>query len=76
MCRVCPAEFVPYMEKLLDETVLLGVGWTANESCRTLAYTTLADLIHHVRQHLPLSHLATAVHLFSKNVHDESQPTT
>ncbi|KAF0288488.1 Transformation/transcription domain-associated protein [Amphibalanus amphitrite] len=69
-------KFVPYMEKLLDETVLLGVGWTANESCRTLAYTTLADLIHHVRQHLPLNHLTTAVHLFSKNVHDESQPTT
>ena len=73
---VSPAEFVPYMEKLFDETILLGVGWTANESCRTLAYSTLADLIHHVRQHLPLHHLTTAVHLFSKNIHDESQPTT
>ena len=73
---VSAAEFVPYMEKLFDETILLGVGWTANESCRTLAYSTLADLIHHVRQHLPLNHLTTAVHLFSKNIHDESQPTT
>lgn len=68
-------EFVPYMERLFDEDVLLGGGWTVHESLRPLAYSTLADLVHHVRQHLPLSDLARAVHLFSKNVHDESLPT-
>nr|CAG4651267.1 EOG090X0BVS [Simocephalus serrulatus] len=34
------------------------------------------DLVHHVRQHLPMVDLARAVHLFSKNVHDESLPTS
>ncbi|KAF7269505.1 transcription-associated protein Nipped-A isoform X2 [Rhynchophorus ferrugineus] len=69
-------KFVPYMERLFDEDVLLGRGWTTHESLRPLAYSTLADLVHHVRQQLPLSDLARAVHLFSKNVHDDSLATT
>ena len=69
-------KFVPHMERLFDEDVLLGHGWTTHESLRPLAYSTLADLVHHVRQLLPLSDLARAVHLFSKNVHDQSLPTT
>ncbi|XP_044007561.1 transformation/transcription domain-associated protein isoform X2 [Aphidius gifuensis] len=69
-------KFVPHMERLFDEQMLLGNGWTTHESIRTLAYSTLADLVHHVRQLLPLSDLERAVHLFSKNVHDQSLPTT
>ncbi|XP_011505966.1 PREDICTED: transformation/transcription domain-associated protein [Ceratosolen solmsi marchali] len=69
-------KFVPHMERLFDEEVLLGHGWTTYESLRPLAYSTLADLVHHVRQLLPLSDLARAVHLFSKNVHDQSLPTS
>ena len=64
------------MEKLFDEDILLGKGWTTHESLRPLAYSTLADLVHHVRQSLPLADLARAVALFSKNVHDESLPTS
>ncbi|KAF5288689.1 hypothetical protein FQR65_LT11954 [Abscondita terminalis] len=69
-------KFVSHMEKLFDEDILLGRGWTTHESLRPLAYSTLADLVHHVRQQLPLSDLARAVHLFSKNVHDDSLATT
>lgn len=68
--------FIPYMERLFDENLLFGKGWTTNESLRPLAYSTLADLVHHVRQHLPMLDLARAVHLFAKNVHDESLPTS
>lgn len=69
-------EFVPSMDKLFDEDLLLGRGYTTHESLRPLAYSTLADLVHHVRQHLNMIVLAKAVHLFSKNVHDESLPTS
>nr|XP_022907724.1 transformation/transcription domain-associated protein [Onthophagus taurus] len=69
-------KFVPHMERLFDEDVLLGRGWTTQESLRPLAYSTLADLVHHVRQQLTLSNIARAVHLFSKNVHDDSLATT
>lgn len=69
-------KFVPFMEKLFDENILLGKGWTTHESLRPLAYSTLADLVHHVRQNLPHSDLARAVQLFSRNVHDETLPTS
>ena len=35
---------------------------------RPLAYSTLADLVHHVRQNLPLTDLSLAVQLFAKNI--------
>ncbi|XP_040565461.1 LOW QUALITY PROTEIN: transformation/transcription domain-associated protein [Lepeophtheirus salmonis] len=69
-------KFVPHMEELFDENILLGKGWTTHESLRPLAYSTLADLVHHVRQQIPLSDLSRAVQLFSLNVHDESLPTS
>ncbi|PIK62231.1 putative transformation/transcription domain-associated protein [Apostichopus japonicus] len=67
-------KFVPSIDKFFDENVLVGKGWTSKESLRPIAYSTLADLVHHVRQHLPVQHLSMAVQLFSKNVHDESLP--
>ena len=69
-------KFVPHMEQLFNENVLLGKGWTVHESLRPLAYSTLADLVHHVRQHLPHADLARAVQLFSRNAHDETLPTS
>ncbi|XP_033731686.1 transformation/transcription domain-associated protein-like, partial [Pecten maximus] len=69
-------KFVHCIDKLFDENVLIGSGWTTYESLRPLAYSTLADLVHHVRQALPLNELSLAVNLFSKNVHDESLPSS
>ena len=63
---------MPHIEQLFDEDVLIGSGWTVNESLRPLAYSTLADFVHHVRSMLSLPNLSLAVHLFSKNVHDDS----
>ncbi|XP_058058029.1 transcription-associated protein 1 isoform X2 [Anopheles bellator] len=68
--------FVPTIEKLFDDDVLLGKGWSTYENLRPLAYSTLADLVHHIRQHLSLQALSKAVHLFAKNIHDESLPTS
>ncbi|XP_048245320.1 transformation/transcription domain-associated protein-like isoform X4 [Haliotis rufescens] len=69
-------KFVPCIDKLFDENTLIGSGWTTHESLRPLAYSTLADLVHHVRSALPLNDLSLAVNLFSKNVHDESLPSS
>ncbi|GFS16657.1 transformation/transcription domain-associated protein-like [Elysia marginata] len=68
--------FVPVIEKLFDDNILIGSGWTTHESLRPLAYSTLADLVHHVRNNLSLSDLSLAVNLFSKTVHDDSLPST
>lgn len=55
--------------------MLIGKGVTV-DTIRPLAYSTLADLAHHVRQHLSLQVLEKAANLFSKNVHDESLATS
>lgn len=73
---ISSAGFVNHIERLFDEKVLIGTGWTAHESMRPLAYSTLADLVHHVRTSLPMSDLALAVDLFSKNIHDDSLPSS
>lgn len=67
-------EFIPSIERLFDEDLLIGKGVTL-ESIRPLAYSTLADLAHHVRQNLSLDVLEKAIKLFSKNVHDETLAT-
>lgn len=67
--------FIPSIELLFDEDLLLGRGYTTHESLRPLAYSTLGDFIHHVRQELKFDVLVKAVHLFSKNIHDETLPT-
>ena len=43
---------------------------------RSLAYSILADLVHHVRTQLTLNHLSLAVDLFSRNIHDDCLPTS
>ncbi|KAM4023906.1 transformation/transcription domain-associated protein [Anomaloglossus baeobatrachus] len=70
------SQFIPCMDKLFDESILIGSGYTARETLRPLAYSTLADLVHHVRQHLPLNELSLAVQLFAKNIDDESIPSS
>lgn len=75
-CWLFIAEFVPVMDKLYDENILLGRGWTTYESLRPLANSVLADVVHHVRQRLSLVDLAKAVHIFSMNVHDETLPVS
>uniref|UniRef100_A0A3P9PMD9 Transformation/transcription domain-associated protein n=1 Tax=Poecilia reticulata TaxID=8081 RepID=A0A3P9PMD9_POERE len=70
-----PELFIPCMDKLFDESILIGSGYTARETLRPLAYSTLADLVHHVRQNLPLTDLSLAVQLFAKNIDDESLPS-
>jgi hypothetical protein len=54
--------------------VLVGTGRACYETLRPLAYSLLAELIHHVRLDLTLTQLSKIVYLFSRNVHDSSLP--
>ncbi|XKL66766.1 hypothetical protein PGB90_010186 [Kerria lacca] len=67
--------FAPHVDELFNEDVLLNKGWTTRETLRPLAYSTLADFVHHIRQHLSMGTIVKAVQLYSLNVHDESLPT-
>ena len=43
---------------------------------RSQAYSILADLVHHIRTQLTLQQLSMTVHLFAKNVHDDTIPVS
>ncbi|GAB2282828.1 hypothetical protein Dimus_017364 [Dionaea muscipula] len=62
----------PLIDTLLEEKVLVGTGRACFESLRPLAYSLLAEIVHHVRGDLSLSQLSRIIYLFSSNMHDAS----
>lgn len=64
--------FVPHIDTLVDDRVLIGVGITCHEQLRPLAYSMIADLVHHVREDLSITTLAHVVHIYSCNLHDST----
>lgn len=68
--------FIPYIDLLLNEKVLVGSGVTSREALRPLAYSTLADLIHHTRNELSQAQLARVISVYSCLTHDATYPVT
>lgn len=68
--------FISKVDVLLEDKVLLGTGLTAHESLRPLAYSTMADLIHHVRNELSTAQIWKTVDVFGRNLHDLSLATS
>ncbi|KAK6924485.1 PIK-related kinase, FAT, partial [Dillenia turbinata] len=62
----------PLIDTLLEERVLIGTGRPCFETLRPLAYSLLAEIVHHVRADLSLSQLSRIIYLFSSNMHDSS----
>ncbi|GAB4848475.1 hypothetical protein Ancab_003180 [Ancistrocladus abbreviatus] len=62
----------PLIDTLLEERVLVGTGRACFETLRPLAYSLLAEIVHHVRGELSLSQLSRIIYLFSSNMHDAS----
>lgn len=54
--------------------MLIGHGRTAYETLRPIAHSTLADLVHHVRQQLSDDQLVKVIGIYSRNVHDVTLP--
>ena len=68
--------FLEKLDDLLDERTLIGDGLTVYESMRPLAYSLLADLIHHIRESLSRDQIRKTVNVFSKNLHDSFPGTS
>lgn len=66
--------FYEHVDVFLNERLLVGTSRGAGDSLRPLAYSLLAEVVHHVRMKLNMQQLSKAVHLFSRNVHDASLP--
>ena len=68
--------FLIKIDELLDERTLIGDGLTVYETMRPLAYSLLADLIHHVRDSLSRDQIRRTVAVFSANLHDNFPGTS
>ncbi|KAK4242261.1 hypothetical protein C8A03DRAFT_11533 [Achaetomium macrosporum] len=68
--------FVPKIDELLDERTLIGDGLTVYESMRPLAYSMLADLIHHVRESLSPEQIRKTVQVYTRNLQDNFPGTS
>ncbi|KAK4989515.1 hypothetical protein LTR28_001582, partial [Elasticomyces elasticus] len=68
--------FLPKLDELLDERTLIGDGLTVYETLRPLAYSMLADLIHHVRDKLTSNQIRKTVVVYTRNLHDDYPGTS
>ncbi|KAH9107563.1 hypothetical protein LEN26_014254, partial [Aphanomyces euteiches] len=66
--------FYPQLEILMDDDVLIGKGRCSYYQIRPLAYSTLADMIHHVRDMLTLTQVSKIVSFYGKRIHDPTLP--
>lgn len=46
---------------MLNEDLLVGPGRQARDTLRPLAYSTLADLVHHVKDRIDLDQVSTVI---------------
>ncbi|VDD83203.1 unnamed protein product [Mesocestoides corti] len=67
-------KFLSVLDDLMNEDTLIGQGFTVRDALRPLAYSTLADLTHHLRSELSLTKMARATDLFGRNMFDDSLP--
>lgn len=68
--------FIPKVDVLLNEKVLIGEGLTVHETLRPLAYSTMADLVHHVRGELTSDQIWKTVRVYCRNMQDKSLATS
>ncbi|KAI8965638.1 hypothetical protein F5Y11DRAFT_275738 [Daldinia sp. FL1419] len=68
--------FLPKIDELLEEKTLIGDGLTVYDTLRPLAYSMLADLIHHVRDSLAPEQIRKTVEVYTKNLQDNFPGTS
>lgn len=61
------AGFLGELETLLKEETLVGRGRQCQTELRPLAFSMLAELVHHVRQDLTFAHLSRVIYLFARS---------
>lgn len=64
-------QFIPKIELLFDEKILIGEGLTSFETLRPLAYSTVADFIHNVRNELTPKQIWSTVRIYCDLLKDD-----
>jgi transformation/transcription domain-associated protein len=68
--------FIPKIELFFNEKILIGDGLTSHETLRPLAYSTVADFIHNVRNELTPKQIWSTVQIYCDLLKDDSLALT
>ena len=63
-------DFMTHLDTFLDESVLIGSVSADTDGMRSLAMSTLADMLHYIRDRISPQQIGMIVHMFARNVHD------
>lgn len=66
--------FVAQFETLLDDELLFGIGYTSSNVMRPLVFSTMADLVHHIRLDLSSNMIIKVIDIYARCFHDPSLP--
>ena len=66
--------FFQHLDLMMDDEVLVGTGRKCIESLRPLAYSFLAELVHHMKAELTLPQIRRSIVVFSRNMQDNTLP--
>lgn len=66
--------FISQFETLLDDNLLFGVGYTSSNVMRPLVFSTMADLVHHIRLDLSSQMIIKVIDIYARCFHDSSLP--
>ncbi|TRM67802.1 FAT domain-containing protein [Schizophyllum amplum] len=61
---------VPQVDKVIDERVLLGTGFTAREALRPHVYALVTDFIHHIRADLSMEQIELVIRTYMPQIHN------
>lgn len=65
------SHFIPKLDTLFDERILIGDGLTLYETLRPLAYLIVADFIHNVRDELLPAQIRATVAIYCRLLQDD-----
>lgn len=65
-------EFLPFMDRFLDETLITGRSWTSKCALRPKAYVYIDHLITHLHSQLSINYLVRVIHLHFTNLLDST----
>ncbi|ODV71827.1 histone acetyltransferase TRA1 CYBJADRAFT_142845 [Cyberlindnera jadinii NRRL Y-1542] len=68
--------FIPMLDLLFDEMVLIGDGLTAHETLRPLAYSIVADFVHNVRNELTTDKILQTITMYCNHLQDSTLALT
>jgi hypothetical protein len=68
------AAYIPYIDELFDDTIIVGIGKSAHEVLRPIVVSALADFVNTIRDRIPVEKLKRIFGYFCGTMSDSELP--